>query len=261
MSDRHRETIILPLPGGGALHGDVSWGKAKGPALLFVPGFGSSRRGQKSEALEAACARRGWPFAAFDLRGHGDSSGTLHDLRPGGLQDDLDHVADALAGRGFPRLVVVGSSMGGWAACWFARRRPERVAACAALAPAFRFPGSLWHHLEGEVRDDWRQTGVLTVFNEARKRPEELSIELLADAERWRLEELAAGWATPLLLFHGVQDDVVPWTDAVAFLERAGTAAEVELRLYAQGDHRLLEYKDEMAEAICAFVERRAPSA
>ena len=41
--------------------------------------------GEKTQAVEAACAARGWAFAAFDFRGHGTSAGTMLDLRPSGL--------------------------------------------------------------------------------------------------------------------------------------------------------------------------------
>src|SRR5437764_535063 len=78
MTDRHTELLRCVLPEGGALSGKLSFRGAPGPdAVLFVHGFGSTHAGEKSAALESACARRGWTYAAFDFRGHGASPGTL----------------------------------------------------------------------------------------------------------------------------------------------------------------------------------------
>src|SRR6478736_1114181 len=69
-------------------------------AVVWVHGFGSHRGGEKSEAIQAECARRGWAFAAFDFRSHGDSSGEMHELRASRLVEDLASVRDWLATRG-----------------------------------------------------------------------------------------------------------------------------------------------------------------
>ncbi len=257
MPSREHERLKLTSPLGGHLMGDLWFNDTPGTmAVLFVHGFGSVRFGSKAEALAAACERRGWTFATFDLRGHGESTGTLSDLRAGGLQDDLDQIQAALAIRGVSSLFVVGSSMGGWATCWFALRHPDRVVACALIAPAFRFLMGIWDGLEDDVRQDWRETGRLAVFNEGRKKLEELSFDLLADADRFGAANLAERWTTPALIFHGLHDEVIPYQHAVEFLEKVKPTIPVELRLLHPGDHRLVEYKDQMAEAICAFFER-----
>src|SRR5437763_8020646 len=121
------ETVRLPLAD-GALVGDLSFAQAAGDwPVVWVHGFGSHRGGEKARAVEAACSRRGWAFAAFDFRGHGQSGGHMVDVRGSGLLDDLDMVRTVLAGRGIRRLGLVGSSMGGWAAAWYALRGGKDV--------------------------------------------------------------------------------------------------------------------------------------
>jgi len=141
--------FACPLSAEGELDGYLSYQDDPGPdAVLYVHGFGSTRGGIKAGALEAACARHGWPFAAFDFRGHGRSGGSLLDLRATGLLADLAAVADHLATRGIRRLFPVGSSMGGWAASWFALERgTETVPAVGLVAPAFRFMRRRWETL------------------------------------------------------------------------------------------------------------------
>jgi pimeloyl-ACP methyl ester carboxylesterase len=254
MSERRRESPRLALPGGGHLQGTLSHtGRPGAAAVLYVHGFGSVRGGRKATALESACARRGWTFAAFDFRGHGDSSGSLLELRGSALQDDLERVAAYLAVRGVSRLLPVGSSMGGWAAAWFARSHRDLVPACAALAPAFDLLGRWWRGLDEAAQAAWRQTGRRRVRNDWLD--VEVDYGLMEERERFPAERLAAEWATPLRVFHGLRDDSVPYGESLAFVERTACPG-VELHLFKDGDHRLQGFEEEIAESVCRFFAR-----
>src|SRR5204862_1734586 len=125
------EQIVLSHESLMALSGDYQPGTgASDFAVVWVYGFGSVRGGEKAAAVRAECGRRGWAFAAFDFRGHGQSGGAMHELRASGLLEDLAVVRDFLMSRGHARLGLVGSSMGGLAAAWFAREHPEAVVGC-----------------------------------------------------------------------------------------------------------------------------------
>jgi uncharacterized protein len=258
MKERRSESPRLPLEAGGALCGTLSYtGDVGGAAVVFVHGFGSTRGGVKAAAVEAACAHRGWTFAAFDFRGHGESGGTLLELRANGLQQDLDRVRDYLAMRGVARLFLVGSSMGGWASAWFARRHRDAVAACGFIAPAFNFLHSRWSRLGEAERRAWQQTGRLRVRNQWLD--VEIGPGLLEEVDQYPVEDLAAGWCTPLLIYHGMRDDTVSYTDSLDFVQRTAYP-EVELHLFKNGEHRLLPYAEELAETICRFFARHRPA-
>src|SRR5262245_7232252 len=259
MSTRLKEPLRLPHPDGGTLHGEWSHAGRPDPwAVVYVHGFGSTRAGEKAQAVEAACARRGWTYAAFDFRGHGETGGSLLDLRGSGLLADLDVAGAGLAARGVRRLGLVGSSMGGWASAWFALRRPEAVAACVLLAPAVDFLRHRWAGLTDEQRRQWREAGRLRVRN--RWVEAEIGYGVAEEMDRFRVEDLAEGLARPLLIYHGMRDDTVPYQQSLSFVEQA-RHGQIELRLLKDGDHRLTAYKDEMAEAACAFFVRCEPLA
>jgi pimeloyl-ACP methyl ester carboxylesterase len=254
MSSRQTESLGLPHPSGGALQGHLSHSVQPGEwAVVYIHGFASNSSGEKSKVVEAACAARGWTYASFDFRGHGQSTGNLLDLSGGALLDDLDVVQAWLASQGVRRLCLYGSSMGGWAATWYALRRPEIVAACALAAPAFQFLTFRWDRMSDEERHRWRETGRLRVHNEW------IDVEIgaggLDEMDQYSAGELAARLKCPLLIFHGIMDDAVPYTHSLAFVETARNP-DIELRLYKDGDHRLLKYKEEMADAACAFFGR-----
>lgn len=236
--------------GGGGLAGDYDPGSGSpGVAVVWVHGFGSHRGGDKAAAVRAACARHGWAFAAFDFRGHG-ASGTMHELRASHLLEDLAAVRGFLAARGHTRLGLVGSSMGGFAAAWFAARNPDAVAGCVLLAPAFGFLARRWARLTEAEREEWKRTDRLRVTNEWVGTA--LAYGLIEERDQFRPAALAAGWHTPALLFRGMADDVVPPDDSLDFL-RSVAYPRVELRLLGDGDHRLTAYKDEIAAEACRF--------
>jgi pimeloyl-ACP methyl ester carboxylesterase len=215
--------------------------------VLWVHGFGSYRGGEKAEAVRAECVRRGWGFAAFDFRGHGDSAGEMVELTASRLLEDLQAAAEHLRGCGVSRLGLVGSSMGGFAAAWFAKRHPESVAGCVFVAPAFHFLDRRWNSVTAEERAEWRRTGRRAFRNVWVSC--ELGYGLVAEREQFPLLDLADGWHLPTLIFHGCADDVVQIADSLDFL-RLVPPGDVELRLLRDGDHRLTAYKDRIAAGV-----------
>jgi pimeloyl-ACP methyl ester carboxylesterase len=252
---RKNETVRLPLAAGGELEAYVSYeDEPLDWSVLYVHGFTSTRGGEKADALEAACTSRGWTFASFDFRGHGRSTGTLVEMRGTGLLEDLDAVRDYLASIGVHRLCPVGSSMGGWASAWFTARHPASVPACVLIAPGLNFLRSRWDALSPAEREEWRRTGRLIVRSQWSDA--EIGYGVVEEMDMFPPETLARDLARPLLIFHGLGDDVVPLSHSLSFLERAAYPA-IELRIYRDGDHRLLAYRTEMAEAACDFFAKR----
>jgi pimeloyl-ACP methyl ester carboxylesterase len=244
------ETVDLSLGETGRLRGTVLLGGSD--MVVCVHGFGSDRKGVKVHAVHAACARRGWGFAAFDFRGHGESSGSLLELTGSGLQADLEAIRLYLAGRGVQRLFLVGSSMGGWASAWYAAAHPREVPAIVLIAPAFRFLHR-WDDLDEQERQAWKEYGRHRLRNEWLD--VEVGLPLLAERDSFLPEKLADDWRTPALIFHGMRDETVPWQNTLAVVERT-RFPDIELRLLRDGDHRLQDHAEEMAEEACRFFSR-----
>lgn len=244
-------SVTIALHSGGHLSGNYHTGTADPAfAVVWVHGFGSHRSGEKSESLQLECARRGWAFAAFDFRGHGTSSGSMHELCASRLIEDLAAIRDWLAKRGHTRLGLVGSSMGGFAAAWFTKQNPECVVGCVFVAPGFGFIERRWDELTATEREEWERVGRRRLTNEWVN--VELGFGLVAERDSYRPVQLVAGWRTPSLLFHGFADEVVPHTDSLFFIRHVGYP-RVELRLLKDGDHRLTAYKDALTAATGAF--------
>ncbi len=240
--------LKIPSPSGFSLTGDLTVRTRSQTALLYIHGLGSHRRGDKSRALAAAAYESGWAFAAVDFHGHGQSEGGLPDLRCTRLQQDLDATLDLLRQEGLSRFYLVGSSMGGWAASWLAKRHGTRVIpAIAVLAPAFRFPHTRLTTLNEEQKRLWKNQGTYTWQTPWMKM--ELAWDLMVDSANFPLEKLVEGWSTPMRIYHGLQDDIVPWRDSLEFFEKLGPGPW-SLDLLSDGDHRLTDHKTRIMKEL-----------
>ena len=98
------------------------------PPLVLVHGAANSSGVWRF--WQQALAARGWTTHAVDLRGHGESEGSVDGATMADYADDVAGVVDGLA----ETPVVVGWSMGGLVAMMVAARGGAR--ACVGLAPS-----------------------------------------------------------------------------------------------------------------------------
>jgi putative redox protein len=210
-------------------------------AALFVHGLGSHRRGEKAVHFATRFNEKGWSYAALDLRGHGDSDGSVRELTMSGMLADLMAATRWIGNTGATGdLVLIGSSMGAAVAAWHGLARGGTASPLVMLAPALRFPGSLASELAPEERDRWRRTG-LHRFRSAWI-DLEIGYGLVEDGAQYDPALLLNRHSSPTLIIHGMRDDIVGWNDSVEFATASG--APVDLFLVGDGDHRLTDHKE-----------------
>jgi uncharacterized protein len=253
--ERQSKKLELTMPDGQVVRGECSFvlGAAATPAVIFAHGFGSVRGGEKARALADECARRGWTFAACDFRGHGESGGSMLELRGSRLLEDLEAVVAEVGDYTDGPICLVGSSMGGWVAAWLAAFQPQLIAACALVAPAFRFLE--FNRLSAAERAAWQQTGRHRVRNEFID--VEVGYALAEEAIAFKFETLTRSFRTPTLIWHGMKDESVTYQTSLEFAAQCA-ASDVQLRLLKNGDHRLSSAKAQLAKAACEFFAARS---
>lgn len=251
-----KELIRLQSASGFEVVGDYFARGHSQAAVVYVHGLGSHRRGEKARALAAASRESGWAFAAIDFHGHGQSAGSLRDLRCTRLQQDLDALWAYLQNQGITRLYMVGSSMGGWAASWFAKRLGKAIVpALAVFAPAFRFPSTRLTTLTPAEVDAWKMRGTHTW--QTPWMTMELEWGLMTDAANYPLADLVKNWDTPLKIYHGTNDDVVPYEDSLSVFQSL-SRGPWSIELLADGDHRLTDQKTLLVRQIMEWFGQRA---
>ena len=129
----------------------------RGPTIVFLPGFKSDMEGSKATHLRDWAAGQGRAMLRLDYSGHGSSSGAFEQGTIGAWTEDARAIIEA---RTSGKLLLVGSSMGGWIGLLLARAMPERVAALVGIAAAPDFTETLlWQGLTEAERASLQTQG------------------------------------------------------------------------------------------------------
>ncbi|MGH7118792.1 MAG: alpha/beta hydrolase [Acetobacteraceae bacterium] len=221
---------------------ELAWIKAAGrsPTVVFLPGFGSDMQGEKATHLAGFCATRGTALLRLDYSGHGASGGRFEEGAIGRWAEDALAVVDR---KTEGKLVLVGSSMGGWIALLVALRRPERLAGLIGIAAAPDFTENLmWQAMTPAEQTSLLAEGSFTVEQGA-EAPLVITRRLIEDGRRHLLLGGAIPIVCPVRLLHGQRDAVVPWQTAVRTVARL-EGDDVQVTLIKDGEHRLSRPQD-----------------
>jgi len=220
----------LSAPGPALLYHDASMTR-----VLYLHGFASSPASRKAQLF-----RKRFAEAGVDLEIPYLEEGSFRNLTIGG---QLRVIQQTL--RGEPA-DLIGSSLGGYLAALCAARHPE-VRRLVLMAPAFGF-ARRWAAALGEKGlAEWREAGTLDVYHYAAGGPTPLGWGLMEDALRYEDEPKVE---QPALVWHGLQDDVVPVEASRSFVAHNKHALLVE----AQSNHELTDVAERIAEDAVRFL-------
>ena len=221
---------------------ELAWARidGHGPTVVFLPGFRSDMTGDKAMSLAAFATDRGCPLLRLDYSGHGSSGGAFTDGTIGMWAQDVLLLIDRLTEG---KLILVGSSMGGWLALLTARARPHRIAALVGIAAAPDFTQDLmWEAMTFEERGALTRDGIVYAPSQYGD-PTPITRALIEDGRSHLVLGTSIALDCPVRLLHGQADPDVPWETA---LRIAGTVTsqDVVVTLIKDGDHRLSRPSD-----------------
>ena len=190
------------------------------PTVVWLGGFKSDMRSTKASRLDAWAAAAGRAFLRFDYSGHGESGGRFEDGTIGRWLADSLAAIDALAPTG--RLVLVGSSMGGWIALLVARALARRGEA---------------------ARDGMMRTGRWLRPSDYSDEPYVVTRALIEEGRDHLLLGGPLRAHAPVRILQGMQDADVPWRHAQTVYEHLA-ADPASITYVKDGDHRLSREED-----------------
>lgn len=190
---------------------------------LYLHGFASSPRSTKARYMQQEFKQLGLTLHTPDLNLTDFSTVTLSKL--------LDYLNRTYLESNQP-LVVIGSSLGGFLAVQLAAKNPL-VQKLVLFAPAFGFSQRLANALGKENVSKWQQEGSREFYHYGFKRNVNLQFQFFVDAQNYSEEKLTR--SLPILIFHGIQDEVVPASLSEEFMKRR---SQVTLKLL-NDDHAL----------------------
>ena len=231
--------------------------QGRSPTVVFLPGFRSDMTGDKATALAAFCADQGIAMLRFDYSGHGASSGDFLHGTIGAWAADTLAAIDALT---TGRLILVGSSMGGWLALLAAIARPDRIAALLGIAAAPDFTQRLmWDAMTPAEQATLRRDGVLYVSSQYGD-PTPITQALIQDGANHLVLTNPIPIRCPIRLLHGQADPDVPWELALSIAKQVETE-DVRVILVKDGDHRLSRPADLalLRQTLTALLDQDSP--
>jgi pimeloyl-ACP methyl ester carboxylesterase len=269
-ASNHRELVV---EGDVPIHMRVHPGA--GPALVLIHGITSD--GNVWLPVLDTLGEQFTPVT-LDLRGHGASGKPEHGYLYDDYIGDLDRVLDAL---GLDRPLVLGHSLGGLIALWWAARHPGRAAALVIedsplrSGEDFRPAFDNWLRLNALPIDDlraayaaehptWKPEAVALrteqMHDTARAVLEELMADSMANDGVDRLAEIEH-IESPVLLVHGDLESggMVHPEDAEAFGRRLPNATVARI---PGGNHGLhVEHARAFLALAVPFLEQHAAEA
>jgi pimeloyl-ACP methyl ester carboxylesterase len=213
-------------------------------ALLWLSGFMSDMVSTKATALAAWAAANGVRMLRFDYSGHGLSEGSLAEATIG---DWLEESIAAARLAKSSKLIVIGSSMGGWLALLLARHLARSganpLAGLVLIAPAHDMTEALiWKCLPEEARAAIERDGVYYQASDYAE-PYPITRQLIEEGRAHLLEGNGFDPLCPVRILQGMQDPDVPWSHALSLVDLL-IGNDVELSLIKDGDHRLSRPQD-----------------
>ena len=212
-----------------------------GPVVVFCPGYASDMGGTKALALEEACRARGQAMLRFDYSGHGQSGGDFLDGTIGEWAADAAFIMNTLVPE--QKILLVGSSMGGWIALLLGRTLGARLAGVVLIAPAADFTEALVRpSLTPAIWAELREKGVVYQPSEYGA-PLPMTLKFIEEGAA----NLVLGAKIPISckvhILHGMLDDAVPWRHSLTIAE-ALESTDVRVVFLKDGDHRLSRPED-----------------
>ena len=190
---------------------------------LYLHGFASSPQSTKARYMQQKFKQLGLTLHTPDLN--------LTDFSTVTLSEQLDYLNRTYLNNNQP-LVVIGSSLGGFLAVQLAAQNPL-VQKLVLFAPAFGFSQRVAKTLGEENIVKWQLDGSREFYHYGLKRNVNLQFKFFVDAQNYSEEKLTR--SLPILIFHGLHDEVVPASLSEEFMKRR---SQVTLKLL-NDDHAL----------------------
>ncbi|UVC09054.1 alpha/beta hydrolase [Rhizobium sp. TH2] len=229
--------------------------------VVWLGGYRSDMSGTKAVALEAVANKIGVNFVRFDYSGHGQSSGHYTE---GTISLWLEEALAVIARFATGRLILVGSSMGGWVALRAVEEfRKEgdsnRTAGLVLIAPAPDFTHVLIEpHLTKKELKSLADKGYFEEKSDYSPEPNRYTRDLIEDGRHNLVMNGLIVTGCPVHILQGMKDPDVPYGHALKIMEKI-VGDDAILTLVRDGDHRLSRPEDlERIEAAVTAIAAHA---
>lgn len=209
--------------------------EGQGPCVVFLGGFKSDMGGTKAVYLQDWAQETGRSFLRFDYSGHGESSRFFED---GCIGDWAADAMAVIAAKTTGKVVLVGSSMGGWISLLVARAIPERVAGLVGIAAAPDFTqDDMWDGFSPAQKQALMRDGQVELPSEYSSEPYIITQKLIEDGRNQLVLRTPLALPFPTRFLQGTADMDVDVSVAYRLLDHV-EGEDIRLTLIKGADHR-----------------------
>ena len=201
-------------------------------------GLKSSRTSDKGKAILSYAKKHHLGFLSLDYTAHGESDGDQTEFRVGTCLEDIVSLFDLeLKGK---KVIVVGSSLGGWLSLLLAEKRKNQIVGLITLAVAADFTKLVWEYMFNDhIRKLLKEGHVLGPSEETKGHC--FTYQMFEEAEQHCLLHRKIEYTGPCLLIHGDKDETIPYQNSFKVKE-ALASSKVCVQIIKSETHLLKGY-------------------
>lgn len=215
--------------------------KAGEACLVWLCGFHSDMDGSKAIMMEETAKEIGFSSLRFDYSGHGKSDGDFEDGTISQWFNDAIKVIEAYE---LKKIILVGSSMGGWISIKLAQYFQDKIKAMVLIAPAPDFTQDLmWNKFPDEIKKQIQKQGFWLRPSPYDENGYKVTKELIEDGNNNSVLKRQIEFEKPVRILHGALDEDVPFMRSIDLMQKI-TSDDIRLNIIKNGDHRLSTQDD-----------------
>ena len=212
--------------------------KGKSPGIVFIHGLNSDMEGIKAKKIEKYAKKNGLAFIRFDCRGHGKSHVKFEDFTISDWKKDLiDLIDNVIKGK----LILIGSSMGGWLMLLALTMRKKRIVGLLGISAATDFGKNIYNDLTKKSKKELKEKGITKIGE--KNFSYKIKNKFFIEAKKNNILNKKIKSEKPIIFLHGLKDKVVDKIMPLKIMKII-IGKNVQIHYLNSSDHRFSSKSD-----------------
>ena len=209
--------------------------------VVFFHGFMSDMIGAKPIEIQRFCKKRKLNFLKFEYSGHGKSTGKFIEGNISKWTNDAKKIIESKINK-YKNLIFIGSSMGSWIALNLFSSFKKQIKGFVGISSAPEFLEELmWKKFNKKIKKIIMSNKIHHIDHGDFIYP--ITKQLILDGRKNKILNKKININIPIILFHGLKDDVVPLKFSKKIL-KIFKKAKKKLIIIKNGNHSLSKKSD-----------------
>jgi len=209
--------------------------------VVFFHGFMSDMIGAKPIEIQRFCKKRKLNFLKFEYSGHGKSTGKFIEGNISKWTNDAKKIIESKINK-YKNLIFIGSSMGSWIALNLFSSFKKQIKGFVGISSAPEFLEELmWKKFNKKIKKIIMSNKIHHIDHGDFIYP--ITKQLILDGRKNKILNKKININIPIILFHGLKDEVVPLKFSKKIL-KIFKKAKKKLIIIKNGNHSLSKKSD-----------------